>query len=77
MACGTPVVTSQTGAAPEIAGEAAILVDPFDLQSIENGLELATMGEEPQRLRELGFIRARRFDWAAAATETIDAYRRC
>jgi glycosyltransferase involved in cell wall biosynthesis len=77
MACGTPVVTSQTGAAPEIAGGAAILVDPFDLRSIEDGLERATRGEEPQRLRQLGFTRARSFDWAAAAAGTIDAYRRC
>jgi glycosyltransferase involved in cell wall biosynthesis len=77
MACGAPVVTSRTGAAPEIAGGAAILVDPFDLRSIEDGLERATRGDEPQRLRELGFTRARSFDWAAAAAGTIDAYRRC
>jgi glycosyltransferase involved in cell wall biosynthesis len=77
MACGTPVVTSRTGAAPEIAGGAAILVDPFDVASIEGGLEQATQSAEAQRLRGLGAERARGFHWNAAAAATIDAYRRC
>jgi glycosyltransferase involved in cell wall biosynthesis len=77
MACGTPVVTSRTGAAPEIAGGAAILVDPFDVGSIESGLEQATQVPEAQRLRSLGADRARGFHWKAAAAATIDAYRRC
>ena len=77
MACGTPVVTSQTGAAPEIAGGAAILVDPFDVGAIEGGLELATDSAEAQRLRSLGADRARGFHWKAAAAAAIEAYRRC
>lgn len=77
MACGTPVVTSQTGAAPEIAGGAAILVDPFDVGSIEGGLEQATHPPEVQRLRSLGLDRARGFHWSAAAAATIEVYRRC
>jgi glycosyltransferase involved in cell wall biosynthesis len=77
MACGTPVVTSQTGAAPEIAGGAAILVDPFDLASMEAGLEQVTTSDEVSRLRELGLVRARSFEWGVAAAATIDAYRRC
>lgn len=76
MACGTPVVTSRTGAAPEIAGGAAILVDPFVVESIEAGLERAINAEEAERLRTLGFDRARQFDWATAAQATLDAYRR-
>jgi glycosyltransferase involved in cell wall biosynthesis len=76
MACGTPVVTSRTGAAPEIAGGAAILVDPFDVGSIEGGLEQATHSAEAERLRSLGTDRARGFHWKAAAAATIDAYRR-
>ena len=46
MACGTPVVTSRTGSAPEIAGAAAILVDPFAVESIESGLEQVTQPDE-------------------------------
>jgi glycosyltransferase involved in cell wall biosynthesis len=76
MACGTPVVTSQTGAAPEIAGGAAILVDPFDIASIEAGLERATIAEEAERLRTLGRQRITHFDWATAAAATLEVYRR-
>jgi glycosyltransferase involved in cell wall biosynthesis len=76
MACGTPVVTSNTGAAPEIAGGGAILVDPFAVESIESGIERVIVPEESQRLRELGRARARSFTWSAAAEQTIDTYRR-
>jgi glycosyltransferase involved in cell wall biosynthesis len=76
MACGTVVVTSQTGAAPEIAAGAAILVDPFDIRSIEDGLEQAANTEEVAKLRQLGGERARQFDWSRAAEATIESYRR-
>ena len=75
MASGTPVVTSTTGAAPEIAGGAAVLVDPFDVTAIEAGLERAVDAEEAARLRALGFERARLFRWDAAAAATIAVYR--
>jgi glycosyltransferase involved in cell wall biosynthesis len=75
MACGTPVVTSRTGSAPEIAGGAAILVDPFSVESIEAGLEQATLADEAARLRGLGLERARQFDWSAAANQTLEVYR--
>jgi glycosyltransferase involved in cell wall biosynthesis len=76
MASGTPVVTSRTGAAPEIAGGAAILVDPFEVSSIEAGLELATTTGEADRLRELGRERSRQFTWTRAAEATLETYRR-
>lgn len=75
MARGTPVVTSRTGSAPEIAGGAAILVDPFSVESIEAGLEQATMADEAARLRDLGLERARLFDWSEAANQTLEVYR--
>jgi glycosyltransferase involved in cell wall biosynthesis len=76
MACGAPVVTSSTGAAPEIAGGAALIVDPFDVTSLEHGLEQATLPEESARLRALGMERARSFHWEAAAQATLDVYHR-
>ena len=76
MACGAPVVTSRTGATPEIAGGAAILVDPFDVVDIEKGLEQATNPAEAVRLRALGLARATQFDWAGAAQATLESYRR-
>jgi glycosyltransferase involved in cell wall biosynthesis len=75
MACGTPVVTSRTASAPEIAGGAAILVDPFDLESIESGLDQVTKPDEADRLRALGRERARLFHWSAAADQTLEIYR--
>jgi glycosyltransferase involved in cell wall biosynthesis len=75
MATGTPVVTSRTGAAPETAGDAAVLVDPFDVDAIAAGLEVATQPEEQARMRNLGPIRARQFTWEKAALETAEIYR--
>jgi glycosyltransferase involved in cell wall biosynthesis len=76
MACGAPVVTSTTGATPEIAGGAAVLVDPFDVESMAQGLEQATVPAEADRLRGLGRERIRAFTWSAAAEQTADVYRR-
>jgi glycosyltransferase involved in cell wall biosynthesis len=76
MACGAPVVTSTTGAAPEVAGGAAVLVDPFAVDGIEAGIERATLAEEATGLRALGHERARLFNWSDAAEATIDTYRR-
>jgi glycosyltransferase involved in cell wall biosynthesis len=75
MASGAPVVTSTTGAAPEIAGGAAVLVDPLDVAGIEAGIEQVTRPGEALRLRALGRERVRLFDWNAAAAATIEAYR--
>jgi glycosyltransferase involved in cell wall biosynthesis len=76
MACDAPVLTSTTGACPEIAAGAAILVDPFDVASIESGIERITNEEEALRLRALGRERVRFFDWGNAAAGTLDVYRR-
>jgi glycosyltransferase involved in cell wall biosynthesis len=74
MACGTPVVTSRTGAAPEVAGGAAILVDPFDVDSIAGGIEQVTIPEEAERLRALGARRTPQFKWSTAAQATLEVY---
>ena len=65
MACGAPVVTSRGGATAEIAGGAAVLVDPFDAASIAAGLEEASRRRE--ELRAAGLERARAFSWDAVA----------
>jgi glycosyltransferase involved in cell wall biosynthesis len=75
MACGAPVLTSTTASAPEVAGGAAILVDPFSLESIEAGLDRVTSPDEAQRLRSLGRERARQFHWSNAASRTAEIYR--
>lgn len=75
MASGTPVVTSTAGAAPEIAGPAAVLVDPFDVAAIAEGIERATDPNEAGQWRALGRERVKRFDWDAAAAATEAVYR--
>jgi glycosyltransferase involved in cell wall biosynthesis len=73
MACGCPVVTSDTSAMPEIAGNAAILADPRDPASIARAISEAIPGRE--RLREAGLRRAAEFTWGATAAATLDVYR--
>jgi len=64
MACGVPVVTSNVSSLPEVVGEGAILVDPYDPRSIAEGMRAAlTDGELRDRLREKGLARAREFSW--------------
>lgn len=64
MACGTPVVASRVTAIPEVVGEAAVLVDPYDVDSIAWGLRRAVQDEELRRcLRRKGVERAKAFDW--------------
>jgi len=76
MAAGAPVITSLTGAAPEIAGGAAVLVDPFDVASMVAGLDRATGTDEAQELSARGLARVRQFRWQTAAQETIAVYQR-
>jgi glycosyltransferase involved in cell wall biosynthesis len=74
MACGCPVVTSDTSAMPETAGGAAVLADPNDPASIARAIvEVAGPGRD--RLRDLGLNRASQFTWAATGAATLDVYR--
>ena len=74
MACGCPVVTSDTSAMPEIAGGAAVLSDPKDPASIARAIvEAAAPGRD--RLRDGGLRRAGEFTWSATAASTLDVYR--
>ena len=73
MACGTPVVTSTGGATEEVAGGAAVLVDPLDPAAIAAGIEEAVARRD--ELRALGLERARAFSWDESARRTLDVYR--
>jgi glycosyltransferase involved in cell wall biosynthesis len=74
MACGCPVVTSDTSAMPETAGGAAILANPRDPGSIAKGI-IEAAGPARDRLRSDGFRRAAQFSWAATGAATLDVYR--
>jgi glycosyltransferase involved in cell wall biosynthesis len=73
MACGTPVVASNVSSLPEVAGDAAVLVDPGDEDSIAAGIELVLRDEDlRRRLRDAGLARAIRFSWDDTARRTAD-----
>jgi glycosyltransferase involved in cell wall biosynthesis len=65
MACGTPVVTSLGGALEEVAGDAAVLVDPLDVQALAEGI--ATADARREELVARGLARSRVFTWTRAA----------
>jgi glycosyltransferase involved in cell wall biosynthesis len=75
MACGVPVVTSNTSSLPEVAGDAAMLVDPYDVTGIAEAME-QILGDNDRvtTLRRRGLARAARFTWEAAARETLKVY---
>ena len=73
MACGAPVVAGRNDASEEVAGAAAVLVDPLDADAIAAGLAEA-VGRRDE-LRELGLERARAFDWREVAKATVEVYR--
>jgi len=77
MACDTPVVTANISSMPEVAGDAAVLVDPMDPASIAEGMvAVATDPALRETLRTRGRARAAQFSWDTTARRTIDAYLR-
>ncbi len=71
MACGTPVVTSNVSAMPEVAGDAAILVGPDDADSLAHAMrELSIRGARWNQLVDRGRARAATFSWKSAASQT-------
>ncbi|MEZ4751201.1 MAG: glycosyltransferase family 1 protein [Bdellovibrionota bacterium] len=76
MSGGTPVLTSDRGAMPEVGGQAALYFNPMDRESMHAGMQAAFDDEKRNRCRELGPVRAQSFTWDATAALTIDAYRK-
>ncbi len=74
MACGTPVVTSRDSAMADVAGEAAVLVDPLDPHSIAAGIAQAEASAD--ELRRRGLERARLYTWSRAADAAVASYER-
>ena len=63
MKCEVPVITSNITCMPEVAGNAAILVDPFSIESISNGMEQLLDKEKAEKIVQLGTKRALSFSW--------------
>ncbi|MEA2641125.1 MAG: hypothetical protein QOF51_2519 [Chloroflexota bacterium] len=76
LACGTPVVASNSSSFPEVVGDAGILVDPADTRDMANGIE-RVLADDALRAHyaSAGPERARRFSWRATAERTLAVYR--
>jgi glycosyltransferase involved in cell wall biosynthesis len=71
MACGTPVIASSVASMPEVAGEAALLVDPYDVEAIADAMERLTMDDIHNGYIEKGLERVKSFSWKKAARSTL------
>ncbi len=75
MSAGVPVVAARAGALPEVLGDAAVLVEPTDVEGLAEALgRLAGDDELRARLRRLGRARAERYTWARATNEFVSLY---
>jgi glycosyltransferase involved in cell wall biosynthesis len=76
LACGTPLVTSNTSSLPELVGDAGFAIDPDDVNGLAGAI-LACLVDEPlaAELRRRGPAQAARFSWEETARQTLAAYR--
>jgi glycosyltransferase involved in cell wall biosynthesis len=75
MACGCPVIASTRGSLAEVIGQAALAIEPEDVQQMADQLgRVATNREVREQLRVAGFSQAARFDWNRTAIETLRVY---
>jgi glycosyltransferase involved in cell wall biosynthesis len=75
MACGAPVICSNTSALPEVAGDAAILVEPTSAEAIAAAMvKILSSKDVREDLRRRGPIRAKAFTWERSARELLQVY---
>lgn len=74
MGCGCPVISSHAPPMPEIVKEAAVLFDPFDVQSLIEAVQNVLQDEIREKYVKLGLKRVERFNWDSIAVEALDCY---
>ena len=75
MACGAPVITSNTSSMPEVAGAAAVLVDPFNPASITGAMQsISSSKTKSEQMKEAGLAQARAFSWSGMAARVLEQY---
>jgi glycosyltransferase involved in cell wall biosynthesis len=75
MACGAPVVTSNTSSLPEVAGVAAIQVDPYNIDALAAAMQrVLTDPHLAAEMRQKGLSQAQKFSWQRAAQATLAVY---
>ncbi len=73
MACGTPVITSNLSSLPEVVGDAAILIDPYNTEEITEAMQaIATNSELRSRLSSQGIIHSQQFSWEKTGKATSE-----
>jgi glycosyltransferase involved in cell wall biosynthesis len=76
MACGAPVICSNTSSLPEVAGDAGVLVDPHDANAIAAALDRVLCDASLRsELRQRSLARAAAFTWKRTAAQTLAVYR--
>jgi len=78
MACGAPVIASNTSSIPEVAGDAAVLINPTDIEALATSIETILKDQiTREAMKSKGFTRAKLFSWEIAARQTLEVYKRC
>ncbi|MGJ3247445.1 MAG: glycosyltransferase family 4 protein [Elainellaceae cyanobacterium] len=76
MGCGTPVITSNCSSLPEVAGDAAMLVNPYNVAELADAMsQVAADSQVRSQLRRAGLARARQFSWQKTGLETAQVLR--
>ncbi len=73
-ACGTPVLTSNVSAIPEVMGDAAEFVDPYSVESIHDGLKIIDDQDRLEELSSKGKKRAQQFTWGEATNRLLNVF---
>ncbi|MCD6419940.1 MAG: glycosyltransferase family 4 protein, partial [Synergistetes bacterium] len=75
MACGTPVIVSNVASLPEVCGDAAYYVDPYDVEDIALGIRTVLSDENLQKeLVRKGFERVKLFSWEKTAKQILEVF---
>jgi glycosyltransferase involved in cell wall biosynthesis len=76
MACGAPVITSNTSSMPEVAGDGAIIIDPYNPMEItEAMIQLLNDNKLREELIRKGFEQASKFSWKAMSENVLEIYK--
>jgi glycosyltransferase involved in cell wall biosynthesis len=76
MACGAPVITSHTSSLPEVVGDAAILIDPDNVEELFHAIRTVLLDDDLRlRMRKNSLERAKLFSWTRTAQQTLAVYR--
>ncbi len=77
MACGAPVITSNTSALPEVAQDAALFVNPYNIDALADALtRLTNDGSLQEELRQKGYKRVEHYTWARSAQRMLAVYQK-